>query len=137
MTASNKPILLLAAILGTLPAPGTASADTPGVPLTSEQLEELVTGKTAECRKEKDHSTCVTYFDQEGRVVQVLDGSRERSEGSWFLDDADRLCILWVGRIRPLCFQVDAAADGSYRMIRKSKHLSSITVLVDGNRDGL
>lgn len=108
-----------------------------GEPLTRDELEELVTDKTADCRKEKDQSTCVTYFSPEGEVVQVLHDSGDRKEGRWFLDDSDRLCILWVGRIKPLCFVVSQDADGTYRMVKRDKHLSTITGLRHGNADAL
>lgn len=118
-------------------AASVVSAGEESPPLTAEELETLVSGKTAECRKEKDQSQCVTFFSDEGRVVQVLADPEDRKDGRWFLDDADRLCILWDGRIKPLCFVVDRQSDGTYRMVKNGRHLSSMTALFDGNRDGL
>ena len=114
-----------------------ANASAAGEPLTRDELEELVLGKTAACRKEKDQSICTTYFGEEGRVAQVMKDSGDRKDGVWFLDDADRLCILWAGKIKPLCFVVDETAEGEFRMVKNGKHLSSITALSHGNPDGL
>ena len=100
------------------------------------ELEELVLDKTANCRKEKDKSLCVNYFSPEGVLVQVRD-SGERKDGRWFLDDSDRLCILWNGKLKPLCFVVTKNDDGSYNMVRRGKHKSTILELKDGNTENL
>jgi hypothetical protein len=100
------------------------------------ELEELVLDKTANCRKEKDKSLCVNYFSPEGVLVQVRD-SGERKDGRWFLDDSDRLCILWNGKLKPLCFVVTVNDDGSYNMVRRGKHKSTILELKDGNTENL
>ena len=92
--------------------------------------------KTANCRKEKDKSLCVNYFSPEGVLVQVRD-SGERKDGRWFLDDSDRLCILWNGKLKPLCFVVTENDDVSYNMVRKGKHKSTIPELKDGNTENL
>jgi len=98
------------------------------------ELEELVLDKTANCRKEKDKSHCVNYFSPEGVLVQVRD-SGKRKDGRWFLDDSDRLCILWNGKIKPLCFVVNNNGDGSYSMVKNGKLKSTILELKDGNTE--
>lgn len=102
--------------------------------LTRFELEELVYDKTASCRKEKDQSLCTNYFSPEGVIVQVRD-SGKRKDGRWFLDDSDRLCILWNGKIKPLCFVVIANKDGTYMMEKNGKHKSTILGLKDGNTE--
>ncbi len=99
-------------------------------------LYELVYDKTADCRKEKDQSTCVNYFAPDGNLTQVRDNGK-RKEGRWFLDDSDRLCILWNGKYKPLCFVVTANEDDTYKMTKKGKHKSTILDTVEGNRDNL
>jgi len=106
-------------------------------PLTRYQLHDLVLNKTADCRKEKDQSTCVNYFSAEGEMVQVLHKNRKRKDGRWFLDDSDRLCILWNGKLKPLCFVVTENDDGSYNMIKRGKHVSTMLKLVEGNTENL
>lgn len=103
-------------------------------PLDRFELEELVNDKTANCRKEKDQSLCTNYFSPEGVIVQVRD-SGKRKDGRWFLDDSDRLCILWNGKIKPLCFVVTANEDGTYRMEKNGKLKSTILGLKDGNTE--
>ena len=100
------------------------------------ELEELVLDKTASCRKEKDKSHCVNYFSPEGELVQVRD-SGKRKDGRWFLDDSDRLCILWNGKLKPLCFVVTKNDDGTYNMVKSGKHKSTILELKDGNTENL
>lgn len=106
-------------------------------PLDRFELEELLSNKTAECRKEKDQSLCVNYFGEDGRLVQVMHADGERNDGVWFIDDDDRLCILWQGKIRPLCFGVYEQTDGSYNLIRRENHVSTILKVEEGNPGGL
>jgi len=106
-------------------------------PLTRGQLQDLVLNKTADCRKEKDQSTCVNYFSAEGEMVQVLHKNGKRKDGRWFLDDSDRLCILWNGKLKPLCFVVTENDDGSYNMVKRGKHVSTMLKLVEGNTENL
>jgi len=114
----------------------TAWSDEP-VPLTREQLLELVYDKTVDCRKEKDQSTCVNYFSDEGVLVQVLHKNKKRKDGRWFLDDSDRLCILWDGKIKPLSFVVIKNYNGTFNMIKSGKHLSTMLKFYDGNTEKL
>ena len=100
------------------------------------ELKDLVKDKTVDCRKEKDKSTCVNYFSPEGVLIQVRDNG-ERKDGRWFLDDSGRLCILWNGKIKPLCFIVSENDEGGYNMIMKGKHKSTMLEVTDGNRDNL
>lgn len=98
------------------------------------ELEELVYDKTANCRKEKDQSLCMNYFSPEGVIIQVRDNGT-RKDGRWFLDDSDRLCILWNGKYRPLCFVVTRNKDGTYNMTKNGKHKSTILQVKDGNTE--
>lgn len=105
--------------------------------LDRESVIDLVFGKTAECRKEKDQSLCANYFSDEGRIVQLLREDNERKSGVWFVDDQDRLCILWTGRLKPLCFTVIPQDDGSYNLFKHDKHITTILSIEDGNPQGL
>jgi hypothetical protein len=106
-------------------------------PLSREELYDLVYDKTADCRKEKDQSTCVNYFSAEGEIAQFLHKNGKRKDGRWFLDDSDRLCILWDGKIKPYCFVVIENEDGSYKMVKRGKHISTMLKLYDGNTEKL
>jgi hypothetical protein len=132
------PLLFGLALLASHAQAGEPQADEQqaGHQLDSTELYELVYDQTADCRKEKDQSLCVNYFSPEGNLTQLRDNGK-RKTGRWFLDDADRLCILWDGKYNPLCFAVTENADGTYKMVRKGKHKSTILETAPGNRDRL
>jgi hypothetical protein len=98
---------------------------------------DLVRDKTAECRKEKDQSMCSNYFSEKGVIKRIMHEDGKRRDGRWFLDDQTRLCILWDGKIKPLCFTVFEQADGSYKLIKKGRHITTITAVEDGNTKNL
>ena len=116
---------------------GVASAESAGEPagmqLDWSELHELFTDKTAICRKEKDQSDCLNYFSPGGGIVQVMTKSGKRKDGRWFLDDSSRFCIIWNGRLKPLCFKVYPNDDGTYKLIKKGKHMSTLLKVADGN----
>ncbi|MGB5568735.1 MAG: hypothetical protein WBM81_05490, partial [Sedimenticolaceae bacterium] len=70
-------------------------------PLGRDDIIELVSEKTTECRKEKDQSMCSNYFTGDGVIKRVMHEDGERRDGVWFVDDTERLCILWKGKIKP------------------------------------
>jgi hypothetical protein len=113
-----------------------ALADAPE-PLGRQEIIDLVRGNTTECRKEKDQSMCSNYFTKEGVIKRVMHADGKRKDGRWFLDDQTRLCILWDGKIKPLCFSVFEQADGNYNLIKKGKHITTITGIEDGNTKDL
>ena len=100
--------------------------------LEREQLLELVSGKTALCRKEKDQSLCANWFAGDGVLQQVMQDDDGRKQGRWFVDDQARLCILWDGKLKPLCFAVFAQPDGSYNLLKNDRHITTITGFEDG-----
>lgn len=113
-----------------------AMADGPE-PLGRQDIIDLVREKTTECRKEKDQSMCSNYFTEKGVIKRIMHADGKRRDGRWFIDDQTRLCILWDGKIKPLCFTVFEQADGSYKLIKKGKHITSITAVEDGNTKNL
>ncbi|UCB54680.1 MAG: hypothetical protein JSW45_12205 [Thiotrichales bacterium] len=125
-----RPTSVFLAVLLYLPALPVWSGES----LDRFELEELVYDKTANCRKEKDQSLCINYFSPEGEIIQVRD-SGKRKDGRWFLDDSDHLCILWNGKIRPLCFVVTKNGDGTFNMTRHGKHKSTILKISNGNTE--
>ena len=128
----SKRLIAILITLSLCSVTSTAWSDEPA-PLTREQLLELVYDKTVDCRKEKDQSTCVNYFSDEGVMVQVLRKNDKRKDGRWFLDDSDRLCILWDGKFKPLCFIVFKNEDGTFNMIKGGEHMSTMLKFYDGN----
>jgi hypothetical protein len=129
-TASGVMVGIAAAIV-----PVAFAAD--AAPLLREEIIELVSDKTTECRKEKDQSLCANYFSADGVIKRLMYDDGARRDGVWFIDDQDRLCILWSGKIKPLCFLVYEQDDGGYSMIKNDRHLSTILGTEDGNTRGL
>jgi hypothetical protein len=105
--------------------------------LDRESIIELVSEKTTECRKEKDGSLCSNYFSEDGIIKQVMHDDGERKDGRWFVDDQERLCILWDGKIKPLCFAVVEQDNGEYKLYKNERHLTTVTGSQDGNPRGL
>jgi len=106
-------------------------------PLDSFDIIELVSDKTVECRKEKDQSLCSNWFTEDGVIKRVMHDDGARRDGVWFVDDQDRLCILWKGKIKPVCFLVYEEQDDSYRLIKGEKHITTILGTEDGNSKDL
>ncbi len=125
--------LLGLAVLMVIAMPGVsfAGGDTPA--LGWRALIDLVSDKTVECRKEKDQRLCANYFSKDGVIRRLMYDDRARRDGVWFIDDQARLCVLWRGKTKPLCFFVYPRADGSYSMLKHGKHISTILATEEGN----
>ncbi|MFM1891132.1 MAG: hypothetical protein RLZ44_209 [Pseudomonadota bacterium] len=131
MLLSRPSTLLLTTLLCTAPAAWGEQV------LTADEIEFLISDKTTACLKEKDQSTCTTYFAPDGIIKRRMHDDDARKNGRWFIDDTDRLCILWDGKIKPLCLIITRNEDGTYALTKKEKHVSSILELSDGNTEGL
>ena len=125
------------AIVASLALLSTISAATAGGVLDGDEIELLVTDKSTACLKEKDQRVCTTYFSPEGVIKRRMHDTDARKQGRWFIDDSDRLCILWTGKIKPLCLTVTSNPDDTYTLTKKGRHVSSILELSDGNSEGL
>jgi hypothetical protein len=108
-----------------------------GPALDRQQIIDLVAEQTVECRKEKDGSLCSNYLSGDGVVIRIMADDGERRDGVWFIDDQDRLCILWQGSIKPLCFSVHERDDGSYALLKNGKHITTLLGMEAGNALGL
>lgn len=127
----------LRAALLAMPFLLTGQLSLAGETLDADEIEFLLSDKSTTCLKEKNKSTCTTYFAPQGIIKRRMHDTDARKEGRWFIDDSDRLCILWTGKIKPLCFIVTRNADNTYAMTKKGRHVSSILELFDGNPEGL
>lgn len=112
-------------------------AENAAMSLDRDSIIELVSEKTIECRKEKDGSLCSNYFSEDGVIKRIMHEDSARRDGVWFIDDEERLCILWKGKIRPQCFEVIEQDDGSYNLIKYGKHIGTILSAEDGNTKNL
>jgi hypothetical protein len=130
-------IKLLIAVASLCLAVAANADEAAAIPLDRDEIIELVSEKTTECRKEKDGSLCSNYFSEDGVIKRVMHDDDARRDGRWFIDDEERLCILWDGKIKPLCFAVFEQDDGSFNLIRREKHITTITGVEDGNTRGL
>lgn len=134
-------VAALALVLASLgvQAGGDAEPPPPSGPesLDRDAIVELVSEKTTECRKEKDGSLCANYFTEDGVIRRVMYDDGARKDGRWFVDDQARLCILWDGKIKPLCFVLFEQEDGSYNLIKNGRHITTILGTEDGNTKNL
>lgn len=127
----------LAAILTLASAVVVAQEPAGQTPMDRQQILDLVREKTTECRKEKDQSLCANWFAKYGEITRIMHADGARKEGAWFVDDQDRLCILWKGKIKPLCFKVFEQDDETYALYKGSKHITTIIGTEEGNTKGL
>lgn len=106
--------------------------------LDADELQERFSDTTQHCRKEKDRSTCTTYFAADGSIKRRMHADGKRREGIWEIDpEKNRLCITWKGKSRALCFDVYANKDGTMDMYKKGKHISSVITFFPGNAERL
>jgi hypothetical protein len=97
------------------------------------EILELVREKSTECRKEKDQSLCTNWFGKYGTFKRQMHADDARREGVWFVDDKDRLCILWQRKISPMCFTLYEQDDGTYNLYKNGKHISTLLSSEPGN----
>lgn len=126
--------IVLATVLSLISSALLASDEEP---LDRDSIVELVSEQTVLCRREKDQSLCSTYFSEDGVIKRMMHDDGARRDGVWFVDDQERLCILWKGKIKPACFGVYPQADGSHHLIKREKHVSTILDTEDGNTKNL
>ena len=106
--------------------------------LDANELQQRFSDTTQHCRKEKDQSTCTTYFAADGTIKRRMHADGKRREGTWTIDrEHDRLCITWQGKTRVLCFDAYLNKDGTLDMHKKGKHLSTVLTFFPGNAEGL
>lgn len=106
--------------------------------LDAQQLQQQFSNTTQLCRKEKDQSTCTTYFSDNGTIKRRLHKDNKRRVGKWETNsESNQLCITWKGKTRALCFDVYENKDGTMDMYKKGKHLSTVLNFSPGNTEGL
>lgn len=106
--------------------------------LNAEELKTRFTDTTQHCRKEKDKSTCTTYFAADGTIKRRMHKDGKRRDGNWEVKaDKNLLCITWTGKTKALCFEAFMNNDGTLDMYKKGKHLSTVITFFKGNVEGL
>jgi len=104
--------------------------------LSSEEITALFAGRTAECIKTKDNSTCDTFMNKQGDVKRHTHNDNKVRLGKWHADDSDQLCIHWQGKSKATCFTVMKNIDRTHNLNRKGKTKSIITGLSAGDTTG-
>ena len=104
--------------------------------LSSQEITALFSGRTAECIKTKDNSTCDTFMSKQGDVKRHTHKDNKLRLGKWYADDNNQLCIQWQGKTKALCFTVNKNIDRTYNLDRKGKTKSTITGLSAGDTTG-
>jgi len=93
----------------------------------------LFSGKTADCIKTKDKSTCVTFMGNNGEVTRLTHKDKKLRQGKWHADSDNHLCIKWQGKSKDLCFTVHSNEDGTYNLNKKGKTKSIISGFTTGD----
>lgn len=106
--------------------------------LNAAELEKRFTNTTQHCRKEKDKSTCSTYFAPDGTIKRRMHADGKKRDGTWMVDkEKDLICITWKGKTKALCFSAYINKDGTVDMYKKGKLLSTVMTFFPGNVENL
>ena len=106
--------------------------------LNADELKTRFSDTTQHCRKEKDQSTCTTYFAADGTIKRRMHEDGKRRDGSWEVKaEENLLCITWTGKTKALCFEAFMNKDGTMDMYKKGKHVSTVITFFKGNVEGL
>jgi len=106
--------------------------------LNAEDLKTRFSDTTQHCRKEKDKSTCTTFFAADGTIKRRMHEDGKRRSGNWEVDsENDKLCITWTGKKKALCFKAYMNKDGTLEMYKRGKHVSTVITFFKGNVEGL
>ena len=125
--------LIVAAVLGLQAMPLLAHGK-----LDATELEERFSNSTQHCRKEKDQSTCTTFFSADGQIKRRMHEDGARKAGTWLIDiEHDQLCITWKGKTKSLCFDAYLNKDETIDMYKGSRHISTVITFFPGNTEGL
>lgn len=106
--------------------------------LDASELEERFSNSTQHCRKEKDQSTCTTFFSADGIIKRRMHADGKRKEGTWEIDiENDKLCITWKGKTKSLCFDAYINQDRTIDMHKNGRHISTVLTFFPGNAEGM
>ncbi len=130
----KKTLLVIApALLAILSLPSLAHGK-----LDATELEEYFSNTTQHCRKEKDQSTCTTFFSAEGVIKRRMHRDGARKEGTWEVNiENDQLCITWSGKTKSLCFDAYLNKDRTIDMYKGGRHISTVMTFFPGNAENL
>lgn len=128
-----KRFLLTAVLVLAMGAPAFA-ADAEVV--SGYEVKLFFNGRTADCIKTKDDSTCATFFAKDGEVKRITHNDGKQRVGKWWVSDEGNLCVHWNGKKKPLCFVIKDPRDGTFQLVRKGKLKSIVTGAQPGNSLG-
>jgi len=96
------------------------------------EVKLFLNGKTANCIKTKDNSTCDTYFAEDGSLKRFTPDDGKTKTGTWWVDEEGLLNVQWTGRSRSMRFNVMDPRDGTWQLVKGGKLMS----LISGVRPG-
>ena len=108
-----------------------ASAE--GTRVNGYEITLFFEGRTADCIKTKDNSTCATYFGEDGSVERYTYAAGQWRSGKWWIDAEERLVVQWEGRTKGLHFDVFDRGDGSWELVKGGKTVSVVAGVQPGN----
>ena len=116
MRVKNPVNLLSIAGLALAMLAGSAVAEP--APVGAYEIKLFLTGRTADCVKSSDDSTCDTYFGADGSVKRFTYEDRKLRLGKWWVDEEDHLCVQWEGKDKPLRFDVVDTGEGTWKLVK-------------------
>jgi len=97
------------------------------------EIKLFINGKTANCVKTKDNSTCDTYFAEDGSLKRFTPADGKTKTGDWWVDEEGKLNVRWTGRKKSMRFDVIDPGDGTWQLIKGKKLKSVITGVRPGD----
>lgn len=127
----NKMNPLLFACIALAMFAGSAMAEP--VPVGAYEIKLFLSGRTADCVKSSDGSTCDTYFAADGSVKRFTYDDRKLRLGKWWVDEQDRLCVQWQGKKKPLRFNVMDTGEGTWQLVKGGRVRADILAAGPGD----
>jgi hypothetical protein len=127
-----KKLIALASIVATLGLTIVMPASAEKT-LSAEDLNVLISGKTADGYHNKKDFSFKNYFDPNGTLTRrTADG--HVSTAKWRIDDNGEQCVQWEGSRKERCGPFVDNGDGSISKTRKGKKVITLKNFVDGNQ---
>jgi len=126
----NRTNYLAGALCALALAWGSALAEP--VPVDAYEIKLFLSGRTADCVKYSDDSTCDTYFAKDGSLKRYTHDDERLRLGTWWVDEEERLCVQWAGKKKPLRFNVFDTGEGTWQLVKND----SLKAIIRGAEPG-
>ena len=127
-----KSISLLLSLVLTLGMSASVLADDAQV--SGHEITSFLSGKTANCIKTSDESTCDTFFGKDGTIKRFTPDNGKTKTGKWWVDADGMLNVQFTGKKKPLVFKVVDPRDGTWKLLKGGSLKSLITGATPGDK---